>query len=282
MFNVNLNKQLPCKLKLKYNFKWHVKNLKWSNCLSCISEILVKKNKSTAEEGLLKLSKNRYILRYENECHFESLPASVIVKGFPMSKIKQRIYKYFKYGHAEFNNLNEALYRGLPAPKVFALGVRKNVFFVNYTALVIEDFKYYIPISEVLRNNCSDSVLIKKVLEKVGVLLIELYNKACNHIDVNPDNILYSYENDDLRIIDFMYVNFMETPSNKCLAFNASYFSEGVKSLIGEELILDLKCNIASLANLDKNSFLNCCKHFSKNKLSRADRLKIAGNINGE
>ena len=227
MFNFDLNNQLPCKLALMYNFKWHAKNQIWNKYLSSISEILVNKTKFTAEEGLLKSSKNRYIFRCENEFHSETLPASVIVKGFPMSKIKQRIYRYYKYGHTEFNNLTEALYRKIPAPKVFALGVQKNGFFVKYTALVIEDFKHYIPISEVLKRSCSDLVLTKGILDKVGTLLTLLYTKSCNHIDINPENILYSYENDDLRIIDFMYANFMETPSAKCLAFNATYFSQG-------------------------------------------------------
>ena len=74
-----------------------------------------------------------------------------------MSKFKQQVYRYYKYGHTEFYNLTEALNREIPAPNVFALGVQKKFFCQIYSALVIEDFKHYIPISEVLSRSCTDN-----------------------------------------------------------------------------------------------------------------------------
>ena len=225
--------------------------------------------------SLLKDSSNRFIFRLKvNSAELDI--SSVIVKSFPMKRLKQRLYQYRRYGPREAANLLRAAGRSIPVPGVYGCGQIGRFGLVESTAVMMEDLNRHRSICELLSSaDLKDSGKIE-LLRRAGQLFLRLYEGGCNHIDISGQSVWLSKTDDDDRLIDFQYTAFHTQPSLMVLMFNMAYFSNSVAGLVSETLFEPwVRKVLEELSVTNTESWIEVYRQFKSKRLSRKQRLAI-------
>jgi hypothetical protein len=175
-------------------------------------------------EEILKQGANRLIFRM---CapSAETAGESVVVKAFPMSTLKNRLYRHRRYGRAEAANLLEAARRDLPVPKVLGYGTIRRWGLTYCTAVMMEDVRPRVIMRQLLQDAKSRPREQERILEVCRDILLKVYRAGCNNVDFNCQTVcLLPDLSGSPRLIDFQYVRFLPQPSARVLMFQAAYF----------------------------------------------------------
>jgi serine/threonine protein kinase len=224
---------------------------------------------SIAAGDILKQDTNRFIIRHHTDM---PSPSSVVVKTFPMAKLKQRLWRYKRYGPTETANLIEALKRGLPVPELFGCFSQRRAGMTLSTGLVIEDFVGARSVLDELSSNPFTSEISAALCQ----LLVKLHNCGCNHIDLNLNNIFLG-ETGELKLIDFMYVAYHDCGSTRILAFQTAYVINGLTRCgASDEQVEGLIDALVDELALTRSEFATIVQSFQGRKLPRKERLELA------
>lgn len=225
--------------------------------------------------SLLKDSVNRFIFRLKVDSAGPDIP-SLIVKSFPMQRLKQRLYQYRRYGAMEAANLLKAAGRGIPVPRVYGCVQIGRFCLVDSTAVMMEDLNRHRSICDLISSALEDSGKIE-LLKRAGRLLVRLYEGGCNHIDISAQSVWLSEADDDDRLIDFHYAAFHSQPSLMVLMFNMAYFGDSVGNLVFSEALLEPWARevLAELSVTDTERWIEVYQQFKSKRLSRKQRLAI-------
>ena len=203
---------------------------------------------------------------------------SVVVKAFPLGGLRNRLYRYRRYGPSEAANLLEAGRRNIPVPRVYAYGQIASRRFVDCTMIMMEDLGGHRSVGEMLSFASTNEARQITLLRRTGALLLRLYQGRCNHIDVNPQSVQVGETEADDRLIDFHYVKFLEKPSLRVLMFNLAYFANTVSDIVSEDLLHRwARWVLRELGIRDQaqNQWVSDYKVFRRRRLSRRRRLAI-------
>ncbi|MBT3379580.1 MAG: hypothetical protein HN742_22300 [Lentisphaerae bacterium] len=216
----------------------------------------------------LKLEKNRDIFRCS------TTDRTCVAKTFPMKSLKQRLSRYRRYGPLEAANLIEARRRGINAPEVHGFGWRSRGPLIYRTIVLMEDLGSHVTLSSLVGG--ADSTTPRgSLLETIADLLLDLYRAGCNHIDLNPNNILISPEDGDVRVIDFMYASYLAGPSTTVLAFHVAYLSDGLARCgLPEGDITEWAQRLLAGAGCSQDLW-PLYSTFRQQRLSREERLRL-------
>jgi tRNA A-37 threonylcarbamoyl transferase component Bud32 len=225
--------------------------------------------------SLLKDSNNRFIFRLKVNSAGPDI-SSVIVKSFPMKRLKQRLYQYRRYGEREAANLLKAASRGIPVPRVYGYGQIGRFSLIDSTVVMMEDLNRHQSICDLISSvDLNDSGKIE-LLKRAGRLLVRLYEVGCNHIDISAQSVWLSGADDDDRLIDFHYAAFHSQPSLTVLMFNMAYFVNSVNNLVSEVLLEPwVREVLTELSVTDTECWIELYRQFKSKRLSRKQRLAI-------
>jgi len=226
--------------------------------------------------SLLKDSNNRFIFRLKVNSAGPDI-SSVIVKSFPMKRLKQRLYQYRCYGAREAANLLKADSRGIPVPRVYGCGQIGRLGLIDSTVVMMEDLNQYRSIYELLSSADLEDSGKAELLRRAGRLFLKLYEGGCNHIDISGQSVWLSEADDDDRLIDFHYAAFHSQPSLMVLMFNMAYFGDSVGNLVFSEALLEPWARevLAELSVTDTERWIEVYQQFKSKRLSRKQRLAI-------
>ncbi len=224
---------------------------------------------------LLKSGPNRLVFRVHLPAEYSSV-SSVIVKSFPMHGFKQKLFRYQRYGPAETANLLIASQRMIPVPHVHGYGWIREHGLVSNTLIMMEDLNRHHSIRDLLGAGDTAKADRTEVLQRTGRLLRRLYQGKCNHIDISDRSILLDADNEDDRVIDLHYVNYLKRPSLTVLMFNLAYLGNSIADRVNEKMLEDwVKGMLAELAVSEIDHWITVYEEFRHKRLSRRERLSI-------
>lgn len=199
---------------------------------------------------------------------------AVVVKAFPLDTFRHR-WRHRKYGHAETLNLLIAAQRGLPVPRVFAHGWRRQWGLVCWNALVME-FIDGRPLKEHLSQ--ASGTTARELLWRVLPLFQQIYQTGSNHIDLGPHAIMIGQSLQHDRIIDFQYCRFLDAPAPATFAAQAGYFGWCLTThwnLVPGELVLEwFEALLGRLSLLNRPDLEKIFHHHLRHKASIHERLQ--------
>jgi tRNA A-37 threonylcarbamoyl transferase component Bud32 len=193
--------------------EWCVKDIMPTGCLEEISALICNPGLIDTS-NLLKKAKRRLVFAHSIE------DQKYVVKAFPLDTLAKKL-KHKKYAYSEAHNMVQAERFSIPSPQLFGFGYQKQFTLINWNALLME----YLPYSSMEQslNDNNDVQTRLSLLQKAYPLFNMLYKTGCNHIDFKPGSI--HLDGDDMKIIDFQYVAYMNKPSLMVLAAQAGHFA---------------------------------------------------------
>ena len=213
--------QVPSVFISPGGFHWKLCHDRWREPAVRLERFLAGDDKTNGIE-VLKSSHGRVVARL----HFgdDMRLSSAVAKAFPMTTLKQRLFKHRRYALAEYRNLMQARASGLPVPEVFGFGVQKRFGLVYNSAVMMEDLHPRRTLSAILADSQGRQDVKDACMNASKIILLALYGAACHHIDVNGTAILSAADfSSPPRVIDFQYVRFLKQPSFRSLACMAGY-----------------------------------------------------------
>ena len=249
---------------------WRLRTEAWHQAATRATDWIVHP-KHIPKAALFKRGPRRLVFRLDS-VHPEH-PA-VMVKAFPLNTLRHR-WRHKKYGQAETINLLIAEQRGLPVPRVFAHGWRRQWGLVCWNTLVME-FIDGRPLKEHLTQASGSTN--RELLWRVLPLFEQVYQTGCNHIDLGPHAILLGQSTQRDRLIDFQYCRFLDAPAPATFAAQAGYFGWCLTThwnLVPRELVLEWFQAILGRLSLENRSGLeNIFQQHLVHKASIRERLE--------
>lgn len=269
---------LPVQVRTPQWHLWFLRDRTWLDFLPCLQQYLAAPASARpAEVVVLKSGVRREVLRWSLAAGGNGLPATVVVKCFPVTSLKMGLYSWRRYAPAETANLLEAARRDLPTPRVFMYGEVRRHFLVRSTTIVMQDFAGLVPLAGPLGAAAARGQDPQPWLDAVADLLLKLYRAGCNHIDLNPLNLLvHPADPRELRLIDFHYVRYQAAPSLNILAFHLGYFSAGAREWIADERLARWAETVLQRAGApDPTAARQQFRVYRDARLSRQERLRL-------
>jgi hypothetical protein len=145
--------------------------------------------------AILKQARRRLVLRVTG-----SRGLTVVLKAFPLDVLARPGYR--KYALQELANYSAARQRNVPTPEPLAYIEQRRFGLVSLTGLVLEDLCGWRSFMELA---AVDRASLRPL---VTDLFRRLFESGANHIDTNPDNLLFSPDKSSVRLIDWQYASF--------------------------------------------------------------------------
>ena len=268
--------QLPIVSFMPDGFRWYLADACWEKLAQRANGILLNGHPGAEDMEILKKAIKRFIFRLKPGADDSAIP-SVVIKAFPMPKLKMRLLRYRRYGPAELGNLFEATRRGLPVPRVFGYGRLRRGLLVLGTMIMMEDLAPRQTVGTLLADAEGQPSRQREILDRTLPLFVQLYRKGCNHIDLNPQSIWLSEDPRlDQKISDFHYARFLNQPSPKALVSQAAYFARCCSRIVPEDLFQPWLPKLLTAADIDNSDqWLKTFSRFRRLNLSQAKRLTI-------
>ncbi len=267
--------ELPIIVSGRDGFKWFLSEPDAEKWARLVEQFLAGQADSRHIEEIRKAT-NRLIFRLKPDWN-GSPGQTMVAKSFPMSKLKQRLYQYVRYGPAEVCNLLEASRRSLPVPKVYGFGLQRKWSMVRQAVVIMEDLSPFRPVGDLLKEALDRPQHRQRILEIVGDLLLELYKTGCNHIDINGNAIFIDEALvGPAKIIDFQYARYLDSPTPIQLIFQTAYFSWSCIELISEKELDTWSEQLFEKAGLDEPArWTEIYRGYRHNRFSRSVRLAL-------
>ncbi len=268
-------RELPVIVSGRDGFKWFLSEPKIEKWAQLVEQHLAGKADSRLIE-LIRKATNRLIFRLKPDWN-GSAGQTMVAKSFPMTKLKQRLYQYVRYGPAEVCNLLEAARRSLPVPKVYGFALQRKWSMVRQAVVIMEDISPFRPVGDLLKEAPDSPGLRQRILEVVGDLLLKLYKTGCNHIDVN-ENAVFIDEAlaGPAKIIDFQYARYLDSPTPIQLIFQTAYFSWSCIELISEKELDTWSEQLFEKAGLDEPArWAEIYRGYRHNRFPRSVRMAL-------
>lgn len=267
---------LPHRFSTGPGLRWWLADGSWEPWAAQVDEV-VRTRQIPSCGTVLKRAANRLVVRLPRLGGLATGPASVMVKAFPMRRLRQTLFgRYRCYGPAELTQMITARDRGLPVPVVHGYVERRlGGVMVTSTAVMMEDFIATQSVRDVLENPPS---LAERdtALNHAREVLLKLYAAGCNHIDLDGKHILLPTESGaDARVIDFMYARFHPTPSLNTFCFMVAYFAESVAGLLPEDCLNEWVCSVVRSTGKEPEGLLRVVAGYRGPRLSRRARLAL-------
>jgi len=252
--------------------KWTFAEPRFRGLAECLTPVLLavgrEQEESVPPVEWLRRSARRRIFRYEPPG--ADLPAC-IVKACPIRNF--RTLRHFRrYGRHEYSNLQEAVRRGVPAPRAYALAEEWRRLLPRVCAVVMEDLAPLRPLKALFRDGTLGAPDLARTLECVAPLFQRVYEAGVNHIDLAAGNVMTDATLAvQPRLLDFQYAGFLKEPSPAALAMQAARFARS----LAEWAPMDaFRGWFQSLAPGTKHGWANFCLVY-RTPLTRRERLRI-------
>lgn len=246
----SLNKRaiLKTTLGLKYSdlprVKWWLRDesiIPMAQCATSASDEYQKSSSPHNIQILKARAGKQFVLRIKPS---ELIDQSFVVKVFILHRLKYRLkyhaLKYDRFAFAEAANLIIASQRGLNVPKLYGYGTIHGFSqLVKKSVVIREDLSRYVTLGALLKLNREDEEESARILSRTIPMFIDLYQAACNHIDMNLDSIMLSGPNSKQKdfILDFEFAQFHDEPSLEILMFEAAFFANRCSALVADGTI---------------------------------------------
>ena len=268
--------QLPIVSRMGGGFFWYLSDSVWKQWAVQANSQLLDHQQERQDSQILKEGPRRFIFRLKS-AQRHSPRQSVVVKSFPMTGLKMRLLRYRRYGPAEVGNLLEAAGRGLPVPQVFGYGQMQRGPLVLNTMVMMEDLAPRTTIGALLSEAQGQASRQGQILDRATPLFVQLYRKACNNVDVNPQSLWVS---DDpglgQRINDFQYTRFLNKPSPKVLMSQGAYFAHCCRSMVHPDILHEWIARLLVAADIeDADYWLEIYGRFCSQRRTVAQRRAI-------
>ena len=266
--------QLPIVARMPGGFCWYLADPCWQNCAWRANRQILCSQQEQADVEVLKKGRRRLVYRLkraETDCGKKS----IVIKSFPLSSLKNRLFRHGRYGRAETWNLLEAEKRGLPVPKVFGYGKVNRWPLVLNTMVMMEDLAPRHLLAELLEEKQTQLEQQAELLDRTLKLFLQLYQSGCNHIDLNSQSIwLAENPRDGEKISDFQYTRFLDKPSVRTILCQAAYFTRSCSALVPTEVLESWTEKLFLAIDIKKSGYwLKIYNCFLNRDLSRAQRL---------
>lgn len=267
--------ELPVVVPGNAGFRWFLCGNDFASWAWRAEDFLLGESATDAIEPL-KCATNRIVFRIGGIDGDDS-PATVVAKAFPMSTLKQRLYRYRRYGPMEVGNLLEGARRDLPVPTVWGFGLQRRLGMVLASVVLMEDIAPRLPVAELLRSSAQKPDRLDRILAIVGDVLLQLYRAGCNHIDLHHHAIWIDETLEGQpKVIDFQYVRYLRRPSLNVFMFMASSFTRLCLEFIPEPTLDAWMEEFLRGAGVKEvGRWLDLCRKYRSLRLSRACRLAL-------
>ncbi|MBI9015789.1 MAG: hypothetical protein JEZ07_00875 [Phycisphaerae bacterium] len=148
---------------------------------------------------------------------------SYVIKAFPLQRMKDK-RRYQRYAYQEVVNNMKARRAGLDVPGCYVYFEKKKMNRVDSCGIVMEDLDGYVELTDLYQKDQNALLLAIPIL-------VKLYQKGVNHIDISPSNLLFASDSnqDACKIIDWQYCSFVEPCNDGQLIMLASHFLKYAK-----------------------------------------------------
>ncbi len=267
---------LPYRLSTGPGVRWWLADESWQPWAADVDE-MVRACRIPPHGTVLKRAANRLVVRLPRLDGLAAGPASVVVKAFPMRRVRQALLgRYRRYGPMELVQMATARERGLPVPMVHGYVERRlGGLAVTNTALIMEDLAPARSVRDALEKPAS-SAERDAALACAHTALLQLHAAGCNHIDLDGKHILLpTGARPEAQIIDFMYARFDPAPSLNSFCFMVAYFADSVASLLPEDVLGEWLCRVVLATGADPEGLLRAVAGYRGRRLSRQARLAL-------
>ena len=226
----------------RFGATWHLADSRWAAVAESVSRVARAAGQAMPLGDVQVLCERgrRRVLRMATH---ESEHATVVAKLFTLSSFHRRVlYRamgYNRYALGEATNLMTAAQRGLPVPRVYGYGHAQGRWCLIQTDfLLIEDLASCASVGQLLDRHAADRGLCAEIIDRTIPIFVGLFRAGCNHIDVNPDAILFEcHDVTKAFVLDLEHAVFRPTPRMEILSFEAAYFARGCQRWVDRDMI---------------------------------------------
>lgn len=226
----------------RFGATWHLADPRWAATAESVSRVACADGK-TMQLGDVQVLCERSRRRVLRVATRESEHPTVVAKLFALSSFHRRILHgamgYNRYALGEATNLITAAQRGLPVPRVYGYGHTQGRWcLIQMDFLLMEDLASCVSAGQLLDRHAADRGACAEVMDRTIPIFVGLFRAGCNHIDVNPDAILFDcHDVTKAFVLDFEHAVFRPSPHMEILAFEAAYFAEGCRQWVDKDMI---------------------------------------------
>lgn len=191
-------------------------------------------------QTLLKQARQRFIFRTE------TATGAAVVKLFPLTFIGSKL-RHPKYAYREFCNTLEAQARGVQVPAALAFLEKRDFGLVSCSGIIQQSLEGY---TDLLALHKQADLTYQQVADHAAPVLIEMFERGANHIDLRDENIMLNPDTGDKRVIDWQYARFVEKRAPWLLEYLTAYFIRLAPPQHRDALQTDWLPGVATLAGL--------------------------------
>lgn len=222
----------------------------------------------TAPQTLLKQARQRFIYRTPTGTD------PVVVKLFPLSFIGSKL-RHPKYAYREFCNTVRAKELGVSVPEPLCFIEKRRKGLVCCSGIVQQCLDSYADLRGLYH---AGHVTYVQVARYATPVLIEMFERGANHIDLRDENIMLDRQTGVLKIIDWQYANFTAPRAPWLLEYLTAYFIRLAPETYRAELAADWLPTVAEHAHLtpqETDQFIARTRALLPNRAKVKQRLAL-------
>lgn len=222
----------------------------------------------TASQTLLKQARQRFIYRAPTGTD------PVVVKLFPLSFIGSKL-RHPKYAYREFCNTVRAKELGVSVPEPLCFIEKRRKGLVCCSGIVQQCLESYADLRSLYHAGHLTYVQVARYATPV---LLEMFERGANHIDLRDENIMLDQKTGALKIIDWQYASFTAPRAPWLLEYLTAYFIRLAPEAYHAELAADWLPTVAEHARLtahDAEQFIARTRALLPNRAKVKQRLAL-------
>lgn len=229
-----------------------------------LAELLFQGERLTGKKiEILKRDIRRFVFRL---CQPEK---NYLIKSFPLHRLKDK-RRYVRYAHSELRNNLWARELGISVPQCYGFFEIRRFQRVQNCGVVMEDLAGYQTLTKRLTED-------PKALMAAIPILVLLYQRGVNHVDITPSNIFFREDLSEYKIIDWQYCAFGPVRQDLQLVIQAAHFLQyariTTKNTLWETWLRQL--HTTSGCAVSWQQFQRYVKHLQGRKNAISDRLHL-------
>lgn len=193
-----------------------------------------------ASQTLLKEARQRFIYRTPTGTE------PVVIKLFPLNFIGSKL-RHPKYAYREFCNTVRARELGVSVPEPLCFIEKRRMGLVCCSGIVQQCLDGYTDLRSLYH---ADQLSYVQVARYATPVLIDMFERGTNHIDLRDENIMLDQKTGMLKIIDWQYANFVPPRAPWLLEYLTAYFIRLAPETYRTELAADWLPTVAEHAKL--------------------------------
>lgn len=195
-----------------------------------------------APQKLLKQARQRFIYRTPDARE------TVVVKLFPLSFIGSKL-RHPKYAYREFWNTVRAKELGVAVPEPLCFIEKRHMGLVCCSGIVQQYLGSYTDLRSLY---LAGQLSYREVARHAIPVLVEMFERGANHIDLRDENIMLDTTTGALKVIDWQYANFTAPRAPWLLEYLTAYFIRLAPEEYRAELSADWLPEVAKHAGLSQ------------------------------